>query len=210
MPVKKINYTASVFYKIVCRDITIIELYVGHTTNFRLRKSQHKSACNKEQSIKHNLRVYKFIRDNGGWENWDMIVIAKQSCVDELEARAIERNHIETLCATLNSNIPGRTISEYRELHKDKTFEANKKYYAENKEAILASQAEYYQLNREKIIETVKTYAENNKDKIVDYQKEHYQRNKDKLQEKARLYRAANLEKIREYQRKTRENKKTT
>jgi hypothetical protein len=201
MPVKSINYTDSVFYKIVCRDLTITELYVGHTTNFRLRKSQHKHACNKEQSNRFNLRVYQFIRENGGWENWDIILIIKKGCVDALEARTIERGYIETLGATLNCQVPSRTsnqyylenvatikenASEYRALHKDETFEYNTNYYVENKEAILASQAEYYKLNRERIIATVKTYAGNNKEKITEFHKGYYERNKEVIKERSR------------------------
>ena len=177
MPRNPIDYSKIVFYKLVCRDITITELYVGSTTDFRARKNHHKGSCQNEKNKSYSLKVYRFIREHGNFENWDMIIIHRQSCIDAHEAHTIERHYVETLGATLNCNIPSRTKtqyyhenidtikenhSEYRGLHKDITFEYNKKYYAANKEEILADQAEYYQLHRERIIETVQKYAENN------------------------------------------------
>ena len=35
-----------VMYKIVCNDLNINDCYVGHTTNFNNRKSDHKYNCN--------------------------------------------------------------------------------------------------------------------------------------------------------------------
>jgi hypothetical protein len=65
------------FYKLVCKDITITDLYVGTTTDFKSRKNPHKSDCNNGKGENYNLKVYTFIRDNGGWENWDMVMIPK-------------------------------------------------------------------------------------------------------------------------------------
>lgn len=165
MPINSINFSNTVFYKIVCKNLNITDLYVGHTTNFRQRKTNHKSRCNNELSKFYNLRIYTFIRENGGWENWDMIIIHRQSCIDVNDAKAVERGYIESLSATLNCYIPSTYIQAYRTGNKDDQREYNQAYYAENKEEILADQAEYYQRNRERILETVKKYAENNKDK---------------------------------------------
>ena len=43
MPSRELDYSNTHFYKLVCRDITITDLYVGHTTNFKSRKFTHKS-----------------------------------------------------------------------------------------------------------------------------------------------------------------------
>ena len=66
MPKHEIDYTNTIIYKLVCIDINIKELYVGHTTNFTKRKYAHKYGCNNETSKKYNLHVYQFIRNNGG------------------------------------------------------------------------------------------------------------------------------------------------
>ena len=46
MPKKIIDYSKTIIYKIVCNDLNITDLYIGHTTNFIKRKATHKSNCN--------------------------------------------------------------------------------------------------------------------------------------------------------------------
>jgi len=120
-------------YKICCNDLNIKDIYIGHTTNFTKRKSGHKNRCNNEKDKFYNFKVYKFIRDNGGWNNWEMIEIEKFSCVDENEAKARERYWIETLNCSLNSYIPLRTSKEYWESHKQRKKELDAKYRQLNK-----------------------------------------------------------------------------
>jgi hypothetical protein len=129
MPKKEINYGNTVMYKIVCKELTITEVYVGHTTDFRRRKNEHKSSCNNPERNDHNMKVYKFIRENGGWENWVMIEIEKFVCVDGNEARKRERYWIEHLNATLNNNIPTRTFNEYINDNKVVLQEKRKLYF---------------------------------------------------------------------------------
>ena len=38
MPRKETDYSKTVIYKIVCNDLTITDIYVGHTTDFVVRK----------------------------------------------------------------------------------------------------------------------------------------------------------------------------
>jgi predicted GIY-YIG superfamily endonuclease len=65
---KEVDYSNTVIYKIVCKDESIKDLYVGHTTNFDKRKYQHKLCCS--QNIKNNninnSKIYKTINENGG------------------------------------------------------------------------------------------------------------------------------------------------
>lgn len=73
-------------YKIVCNDLNVNDNYVGHTTDFTKRRSGYKSYCTNPNSAKYNINVYKFIRDNGNWENWEMVLIEYYPCKDSLEA----------------------------------------------------------------------------------------------------------------------------
>ena len=113
MPRTEIDYSKSCFYKIVCNDHAIKDLYVGLTTDFRRRKNEHKTKCNNPNSNKYNLNVYQFIRANGGWNNWSMVLTAERHCVNSLEARAIEREYYDLLGSTLNGQVPNRTKHEY-------------------------------------------------------------------------------------------------
>ena len=133
MPKNNINYSNTIIYKIVCIDLNIKDLYIGSTTDFYNRKSNHKSKCNLENGKNYDLNIYKCIRANGGWDNWSMIEIEKFPCKDSLEARARERYWCEQLNATLNSNKPYITnnelkeyFTEYYQNNKDKILEYNK------------------------------------------------------------------------------------
>jgi len=106
MPQDVIDYSNTVFYKIYCKDPAVKDLYVGHTTNFVQRKYHHKRTCIKENDANHHLKVYKFIRENGGWDNWKMDIIGYKDCYDHYEARKTEQKYFETLKATLNSIEP--------------------------------------------------------------------------------------------------------
>ena len=103
MSKKSIDYSNTIIYKIYCKDECITDIYIGHTTNFIQRKSSHKTECNNE---KNYLKIYKIIRENGGWNNWNMIEIAKYNCKDSTEARIKENEHYNQLKATLNSCPP--------------------------------------------------------------------------------------------------------
>ena len=74
------NYNKSMIYKLCCNDPSIKDVYVGSTTNFTRRKHQHKNSCNNEKDRYHNRYVYRFIRDNGGFENWSMILVEDVCC----------------------------------------------------------------------------------------------------------------------------------
>ena len=40
MPKDIINYSSTIIYKIVCKDLNVKDIYIGHTTNFIKRKAQ--------------------------------------------------------------------------------------------------------------------------------------------------------------------------
>ena len=103
MPKETIDYSNTIIYKIYCKDETITDIYVGHTTNFTKRKCLHKTACN---NLNNKSKIYNTIRENGGWENWNMIEIAKYNCNDHTEARIKEHEHYKELKASLNSIPP--------------------------------------------------------------------------------------------------------
>ena len=126
MPRKAIDYQKVIIYKLVCNDLSVKDLYVGHTTDFTNRKKLHKQCCLNPTNLKHNLKVYKMIRENGSWDNWSMIEIEKFACKDENEARARERHWYEELQATMNSLCPILYVGEKKQYNKD--------YYTQNKD----------------------------------------------------------------------------
>ena len=134
MPKENIDYSKTIIYKIVCKDVNIKDCYVGSTTDFTRRKQKHKTNLHN----KPELYVYNFINQNGGWENWEMIEIEKYNALDKLGALKKERYWLETLKATLNKKIPSRTNQEYKkewkEKNKEKIQEQDKIYREKNKD----------------------------------------------------------------------------
>ena len=103
MPKNEIDYSKTVIYKIYCKDDSIKDVYIGHTTSFIKRKYQHKISSN---NINNNLNIYKVIRQYGGWENWEMIELSTYNCKNSEEARIKEQEHYEQHNASLNSYPP--------------------------------------------------------------------------------------------------------
>ena len=103
------DYSNTHFYKIVCKDLQIEKCYVGHTTNFTKRKNTHKYNCNNISNKNSNAYLYQFMRENGGFNNFEMVLLETLDCNSRLEALRKERQYIEELNATLNQIRPHAT-----------------------------------------------------------------------------------------------------
>ena len=147
MPRKAINYQNTEIYKIVCDALTVKYCYVGSTTDFTKRKYSHKTGCNNEKGKSYNYRLYTTIRENGGWDNWTMVLIEKYPCENKQQAEQRERFWYEQLNAELNMIRPHRTEEERKEYHN----EAHKKYYQANQEYYKDKRKEYQQANKDRI-----------------------------------------------------------
>jgi hypothetical protein len=182
MPKLPINYENACIYEIVCQDVNITERYVGSTTNLIQRRRTHKTNCNNEKSKQYNIYVYQFIRENGGFVNWDVVLIEQViDCKDKQNLHKRERFYIESLKAELNKYIPTRTDKERYEENKEVVAEHMKKYRENNKKKIAERTKEYYEENKNKIAKQRKEYRENNKEKIAKREKE-YRENKTRIE----------------------------
>ena len=54
-----IDYSNTIIYNITCKNITVTDIYVGHTTNFVQRKESHKQNCKNNQ-----CKLYTTIKNN--------------------------------------------------------------------------------------------------------------------------------------------------
>jgi len=102
MPRLATNYSNTVIYKIICKDKTVVDIYLGHTSNFTNRKNTHKSHSKNDRL--NNKKIYVIINENGGWDNWDMIEVEKYPCNDANEAKAREKYWEDILLPTMNTN----------------------------------------------------------------------------------------------------------
>jgi hypothetical protein len=178
-----VNYENACVYKICCKDPLIIDIYVGSTCDMKKRKYTHKWSCNTETNKAYNYYVYSFIRANGGFENWSIILIEQYKASDKKDLEKRERFHIESLGAGLNKATPTRTMKEWREDNKDKILEQMKDYREDNKEHIKEQKKEWYQLNKEVVCEKKKIYRDENKERQKEYMKQYRDDNKGQIKE---------------------------
>ena len=79
------DYSQSVIYCISCRDKTITECYVGSSANFEKRKQYHKDSCKNPNIKGYNCKLYQFIREHGGWDNFEINEIEYYPCQNDTE-----------------------------------------------------------------------------------------------------------------------------
>ncbi len=220
MPLAKVDYSKTIIYKIQHKEIDEL-LYVGSTTDFTRRKAQHKRVCNNTNDKSYNLKLYSLIRNNGGFDCFNMIIIKEFPCSNKREAEAEEDKVIREARANMNGQrafVTPEDVKEqskqHYELNKEYILEREKQHYELNKEHILERRKQYrlehkdeiaerikqhYELNKEHILERQKQHYELNKEHILERQKQHYEQNKERLAEQKKQYREQNKERIAEY-----------
>lgn len=107
------NYQNSVIYKIICKDKQITNKYISSTTNLNRRISDHIRNCNNINSKNYNQKLYQYIRANGGFSNWDIIIIEKYSTNTLKELKQRTKIHIDEIGASLNKQTPNRIPKKY-------------------------------------------------------------------------------------------------
>ena len=139
---KKYKYFIYKIYNPECDYI-----YVGSTRDMVSRKHRHKSDCNNVNSPSYNYKVYKTIRDNGGFENFHIVVLEIMPHVTKLQAEIQEDVYRLDLHASMNSKKATRgdiTVAEYYKQYqidnKQHISERKKQYRIQNKEHITQHQ----------------------------------------------------------------------
>jgi hypothetical protein len=109
--------------------------YVGSTIEFDNRMIKHKNRCNNEKDKNYHLKVYQYIRENGGWNDVEIIIIETNKC-DKCEALDLETKFMLSFDADLNSRYPKRSMKDYYETNKQSILEKKKEYSEKNKQII--------------------------------------------------------------------------
>ena len=163
---KKIDYTKSVIYKIVSKDLSVSYTYIGSTTNFYNRKTLHKSDYYNAKSPRNKLFVYEFIRNNGDWNNFVIVLIENFCCENKRDLDKREQYWKE---------IYGDNIGLKRAYISEEQIKENKlKRYYDNKEEILEKKREQYANDKSK----KQKYYQDNKTQILLKAKENYKNKK--------------------------------
>ena len=113
----------SCIYKIYCKDSNIKDIYIGKAKDYKGRIATHKHSAKKNTEQK----LYKFIKENGGFENFDFEIIQELTERNLNIINDIEREYICIYKPTLNTCkliIESKDKAEYHrkyaELYPDK------------------------------------------------------------------------------------------
>ena len=172
---KPTDYSKTIIYKIKCNDESVLDFYVGHTTNYSKRKCSHKDKCENSK-----VKLYEMIRANGGWKNWSMVEVEVYPCNSSTEARIREEYWRETLQATMNAKraylSDEAQVEYYTQYHKQ--------YRQEHADKIKTYQKQYYQENTEEIAIKNKQYRQEHVDELKTYFKQYRQEHLDEIKSK--------------------------
>jgi len=155
------------FYKIVPKDVSKTDCYIGHTVQpLRKRFTAHCKTGNETSS--------KMLIENYGKGALEIVLIHELELPDKEFARREERRlYEEHKESAVNKCKPYVTDEERKE--------RNKQYYVENKEAIFAQHKQYREANKEIIFTRDKQYREANKEAINARNKQYHEANKEAI-----------------------------
>lgn len=131
--------------------------YIGSTVSEKDRRCTHKTACNNQNNKDYNYHVYKYIRENGGWNSWELEPIKK---FENITIRELERHEQQTrdeLKPNLNMRLSGLECSHLYQIdQKEYKKEYNKQYFQEHQDEILEKNKQYRREHRNEILEKQK------------------------------------------------------
>jgi hypothetical protein len=173
------DYSKAVIYKLHNDDMS--EIYIGSAKDEIQREQKHKSAWNNENYKGYNYKVYKFIRDNGGWDNWIFKVIERFPCKNKIELVIRERYHYDLLNPALNMRRPYVSEEKMKEYHKI----SKAKYRETHTEEILKYREDHAEYHKNY---SAQHYLDNIEEKKI-YQIEYYKDNKEEIDKYRAKYR---------------------
>lgn len=142
-------------YRLYCKNPEITDFYIGSSVDAKQRYWDHKVDCNNSNRRNYGIKLYTFIRANGGIENWTFEIIDK--CEFHLRNQT-EQDWLDKLKPTLNMDRAHLTIEEKKNVAK--------KYHEDNKDSIHKKKEAYYQANQEEIRTKSNARYHANKDAI--------------------------------------------
>jgi hypothetical protein len=154
------------------------KIYVGSTDGgINVRKSSHKYRCNTPYNERYNYPVYKYIRENGGWDAFKMSVIEEREYEDDDELRYYEQSHLNRVPTEMRLNTKHAYLTREEHLAYERTLYAKRRELLDNnpelKEAERVRHKKWIEHNRERHNEIHRKWIDNNRDAINKQQREY-------------------------------------
>lgn len=156
------NTIFGIIYLIKHKTCDDKKVYVGSTINLKQRINQHRKNCNNKKNKNYKNKLYQYLRENGGFNQYEFIILEcyvynfkRELLCKEDDYIKMYDNNLNQLRAYLSDEEHKNRHKKYREENKDKLKEKNKK---QNKKK--------YEKYAEKYKEEARKYREENKDKL--------------------------------------------
>jgi len=107
--------------------------YIGSTRNLRARLATHKF----EYKTNLHNKLYKTIRDTGGWDSWVLKTLEIVYSDDPEDRRKAEQAHMDNQEIKINTYKAYCPCKKYYEEHRDEILDQKKVYYLKNREEII-------------------------------------------------------------------------
>ena len=121
-----------IVYQLACLNPAVKQTYVGQT--YCMVNREHAHSADSEYGLS---KLYRCIRENGGWTNWEMRVLGTYKCKSNLDhADRLEWFWWKRLGARLNSLTPGRGVPSRDMRHLKVTESALLEQYEKLEECI--------------------------------------------------------------------------
>lgn len=161
------TYTTVTMFQLVCKDENTVGVFIGYTSiKLKTAIKNHKTLYQNPNSKSHDNPLYKLIRANGGWDNWDYHTLEICPSIDRKEALTKQRYWIQQTPNAINQRRPITTCEE------DAT------YYKDNRAVLLERKKIHRNSHKELISERMKVYREDHKNAIAEQRKAYYEANK--------------------------------
>jgi hypothetical protein len=90
-------------YFIYCIKFNNDIVYIGSTNNFSQRKHKHKKNTTNKRGKLYWLKLYLFIRENGGIDKFIFEILENGECINKEEIRKIEQKFLDKYNPKLNT-----------------------------------------------------------------------------------------------------------
>jgi len=142
--------------------------YIGSTNDIKLRCSQHKHCCFKQNSNGYNYLIYQYIREKEIDIKLEILFSYKGNCSNKIK-RLVEQFYINKYDSVNNG--------------------LNKCYaFGEDKKKVKQHNKTYNEKNKDKKKKYIKEWREENKEKYKKRSKEYYHKHKEATKIKRRDY----------------------
>jgi len=146
--------------------------YIGCTNDFERRIPEHHVRCKNPNRSEYKFKVYVMIRENGGWDAFEIHIIDICVTTDRDILEEMEKQYILDLKPTMNTidytPIDRKQYNrQYRIDNAEYIRNRAKQYKIDNAENLRKQDKQYRIDNAEDIRNRNKQYRINNRDKII-------------------------------------------